>query len=126
VLFESQARAAAKIGPTAEKTATSASAEMSGGAMPSFLSRIQTVANALIKRVTGGMDRKLAIQIATEMLDPKLAAAAMEKALAREANIQGAKRVISKVTGAVPKSATSAAAVNLLRPQSPNNNAMAQ
>ena len=126
VLFESQARAASRIGPTAEKAATSASAEASGGAMPSFLSRVQTVANALMKRITTGMDRKLAIEIATEMLDPKLAADAMEKALAREAKIQGAKRVVGNVTGFVPKAVTSATAVNMLRPQSSNNNALAE
>jgi hypothetical protein len=97
-----------------------------GGAMPSLLSRIQTVANALMKRMTTGMDRKLAIEIATEMLDPKAAATAMEKALKREANIQGAKTVIGKVTGAVPNAARAAGAVNLLRPQSSNNNALAE
>ena len=94
--------------------------------MPSFLSRVQTVANAIMKRITTGMDSKLAIEIATEMLDPKAAATAMEKALAREAKIRGAKRAVGKVTGAVPKAVTSAAAVNMLRPQSSNNNALAE
>ena len=126
LLFQQQARVAGKIGPTAEKAATTASAETIGGAMPSFLSRVQTVANAIMKRITTGMDSKLAIEIATEMLDPKAAATAMEKALAREAKIQGAKRAVGKVTGFVPKAVTSAAAVNMLRPQSSNNNALAE
>jgi hypothetical protein len=126
LLFQQQARAAGKIGPTAEKTATTASTEMVGGAMPSLLSRIQTVANAIMKRMTTGMDRKLAIEIATEMLDPQAAATAMEKALKREANIQGVKKVVGKVTGAVSNAAVAAGAVNLLRPQSSNNNALSE
>ena len=94
--------------------------------MPSLLNRIQTVANAILKRLTTGMDRKLAIEIATEMLDPQAAAAAMEKALAREARIQGAKGAAKKVVGAVPKPVAAATAVNALRPPSPNNNALSE
>lgn len=125
-LFQQQARAASRIGPTAEKAATEASAETVGGAMPSLLNRIQTVANAILKRLTTGMDRKLAIEIATEMLDPQAAAAAMEKALAREARIQGAKGAVKKAVGAVPKPVAAATAVNALRPPSPNNNALSE
>ena len=52
---------------------------------PHIMSRIVTTANDIIGRLAGKMDKKLAIEIATEMLDPKLAAQALEKALARQA-----------------------------------------
>lgn len=126
LLFQQQARAANKIGPTAEKAATAASAETLGGAMPSLLSRIQTVANAILKRLTTGMDRKLAIEIATEMLDPQAAAAAMEKALAREARIQGAKGVVRRGAAIIPKGPAAATAVNALRPSQTNQNALSE
>jgi hypothetical protein len=53
--------------------------------LPNMLSRTAHVANAIYNRLQGRIDRKLAIEIATEMLDPKAAAAAIEKAAAREA-----------------------------------------
>lgn len=47
---------------------------------PNLLTPILTLANYVMKKIAGHMDRKIAIQIATEMLDPKLAADALEKA----------------------------------------------
>jgi len=52
---------------------------------PDFMSRIVTVANTISTKLQGKIDKKLALELATEMLDPKAAATAMEKALAREA-----------------------------------------
>jgi len=52
------------------------------------MSRVTAVANVILTRLQGKINQKLAIEMATEMLDPKAAAAAMEKALAREARGQ--------------------------------------
>lgn len=52
---------------------------------PDFMSRIVTVANTISTKLQGKIDKKLALELATEMLDPNAAAAAMEKALARQA-----------------------------------------
>ena len=53
--------------------------------LPNFMSRVTAVANVILTRLQGKINQKLAIEMATEMLDPKAAAAAMEKALARQA-----------------------------------------
>lgn len=90
-LFRSQTGGAATIGPKASKAASTGLP-----AMPSLLSRIQTVANTIMKRVAGQMDKKLAIQIATEMLDPKAAAAAMEAAVARGGKVKAQSAIITK------------------------------
>lgn len=56
--------------------------------LPNFMSRVTAVANVILTRLQGKINQKLAIEMATEMLDPKAAALAMEKALAREAKGQ--------------------------------------
>ena len=62
-----------------------ASRAAEGAKAPHIMSRIVTVANDILGRLAGKMDKKLAIEIATEMLDPKLAAQALEKAMKHEA-----------------------------------------
>jgi hypothetical protein len=76
-----QARAGAATAPSAFDTATAAA---SGIRPPQFLSRVAMVASDIMKRLSGKIDRKLAIQIATEMLDPQAAATALEKAMLAE------------------------------------------
>jgi hypothetical protein len=68
------AAAAPRVGQLAKQT----------GEMPQFLNRVATIANTIYNRLQGQIDRKLAIEIATEMLDPQAAAAALEKAMVRE------------------------------------------
>lgn len=114
-LFRKQTAGAATTGPVASKTASAGVP-----AIPSLLVRIQTVATALIQRTAGKMDRKLAIEIATEMLDPRAAATAMEKALSRQAKIDAARRGVAKVTGAVPPQVAAPIAINALTPRSQN------
>jgi len=72
--------------PDIEKIATQAAKEVKA---PNMLNAIVTTANSILTRVAGHMDKKLAMEIATEMLDPKLAADALEKSLAWQA--KGAK-----------------------------------
>ena len=72
------ARAGATASPDAQKLASAARESVR---TPPLLNRVATVANDIISRLQGKIDRKLAIQIATEMLDPQAAANAIEKAM---------------------------------------------
>lgn len=75
---EAQARKGTAAAPRIAQLASQA------GDMPALLNRVATIANAIYNRLQGKIDRKLAMEIAYEMIDPKLAAAALEKAMARE------------------------------------------
>lgn len=96
---------------------------------PNLLSRVVTLANEIRKRVSGAIDRKLAIEIATEMLDPKAAASALEKAMVRDFMAKETGRVAGKAAGAAGKALSStpakvgAQAQNIMT-QAENQNAM--
>jgi len=74
-----QAQKGAGASPRVKQLASSA-----GVRAPNLLNRVTAVANDIIRRLEGKIDRKIAIEIATEMLDPQAAAAALEKAMVRE------------------------------------------
>ena len=69
------------------------------GDAPAVLNRVVTIANTIFNRLQGQIDRKLAIEIATEMLDPQIAAAAIEKAMVRERRAT----TTGRVTGATAR-----------------------
>lgn len=75
--FKKQAQAGSKAGEVFPAT--------EAARLPNMMSRITSIANTIMTKLQGKIDQKLAMELATEMLDPKLAAAAMEKALARQA-----------------------------------------
>jgi hypothetical protein len=75
--FTSQATAGSKGGKAVP------AAELSKS--PAFFSRIATLTNTIIDKLQGKINEKVALELATEMLDPKLAADVLEKALARQA-----------------------------------------
>lgn len=83
-LAERQSAAARDIGPNTGAAATEA---MQGIRSPNFMSKISTVANELLRRLQGKLDRKLATEIAMEMLDPSAAADALEKAMVRQSKL---------------------------------------
>lgn len=68
-----------------------------GGKIPNPLSRVVTVANAILDRLEGKIDRKLAIEIANDMLDPKKVADVMEKGMRREVKAKKIKEVANKL-----------------------------
>jgi len=70
---------------------------------PNLLSRVVTVANEIRKRLSGAIDRKLAIEIATEMLDPKAAASALEQAMVRDFMAKTTGRIAGKAAGGAGK-----------------------
>jgi len=84
--------------PVAPKVDQLASAGANIARLPNLMNRVTALANDIMSRVAGKLDSKLAIQLATEMLDPQAAAAAIEKAMAAE----GRARTVGKVaaTGA--------------------------
>jgi hypothetical protein len=88
--------------------------------LPNFMNRIASIANEVIKKLAGKIDRKTAIEIATEMLDPATAANAMEKALANEA--AQAARKTATTTGA----AANTKVINQLAPAGATINALAE
>ena len=78
-MFEEQAAAGSKLGKI-----------IPAGAIPTaphFLSKIVTVANTIINKLQGRIDRKVATELAIEMLNPETAALSLEQALARQKSI---------------------------------------
>lgn len=112
--FKLQAREGAKAGKVVP------AAEL--GKSPAFFSKIATLANTIVNKLQGKIDKKVAIELATEMLDPRLAAAALEKAAARQAR---GERLIGSLTETpmklgVPKGVIMGT-VNALAPENQNN-----
>jgi hypothetical protein len=91
---------------------------------PNFINNVTTVANDLLRRMQGKLDQKLAIELATEMLDPAAAAAALEKALARQAKGQKMADPFAKTGKAASKVLRTPAAVNMLAPASEVQNSL--
>jgi len=81
-LAEQQARFARGAGPDVNLLGTEAIGQIRA---PNLISRVATVANDIMRRLQGKLDQKLAIELATEMLDPAAAAKALDKAIKREA-----------------------------------------
>jgi len=126
--YREQARAARPAGPSAETAGTQLLVEAAGGVtMPTLLNRVTTVANAILKRLAGKIDRKLAIEIATDMLQPETAALALEAAQRRAGAVQGATGAI-RATGAAAQRAAAPAAVvtNALAGAEARQNQLAQ
>ena len=95
---------------------------------PNVMNRAVAVANTVLRKLQGKIDKKVAIEIAIEMLDPNMAAAALEKALAYEARNNGIAQAF-KAGGAsaarVARASAFPAAVNALAPSPTNQNALA-
>jgi hypothetical protein len=97
--------------PVAPKVDQLASAAGRAARLPNLMSRVTSVANDIMSRVVGSMDSKLAIQLATEMLDPQAAAAAIEKAIAAERRGRTVGKVAEAPVRAAGKIARSPAAL---------------
>lgn len=114
-------------GPSAENAYTAQMLEMAGGVqMPSLLDRVATLANAIIRRATGKLDRKLAIELATDMLDPKRTATAIEVAQRRAANVSAGLAPARAAGRGAAKAATPAAAVGNALLNYESNNALTE
>lgn len=110
--YREQARAARPAGPSAETAGTQLLVEAAGGVtMPTLLNRVTTVANAILKRLAGKIDRKLAIEIATDMLQPETAALALETAQRRAGTVQEITGGVRRAGAAAQRAAAPAAVV---------------
>lgn len=78
------ARRGAGAGPNAVDLATSNLEREVGGKMPNMLNRGVMLANAILARLEGKINRKLAGEMAMEMLDPPKVGEALAAAKARE------------------------------------------
>lgn len=105
--FEDMAARGAQAGPNAMDVATQSIEKAGGGGkIPNPLSRVVTVANAILGRLEGKINKKLAMEIAQEMLDPTTTANALEGAMLKKAASQASTnrlnqlRIPATVTGA--------------------------
>ena len=80
---EMLAQKGAKAGPNAVDLATQNLQDAFGGKVPNILNRVALAANAIISRVEGKINKKLAAEIAAEMLNPQAVGESMAKAQAR-------------------------------------------
>jgi hypothetical protein len=122
-LAESQAGAARGAGPNVNLMGTETLGNVRA---PNFINNVTTVANDILRRLQGKLDQKLAIELAAEMLDPAAAAVALEKALARQARGEKMAEPFKKTGKAASQVLRTPAVVNMLAPQSENQNALAQ
>lgn len=83
--FEELARKGAKAGPNALDLATANLEREMGGRIPNILHRGAMLANAVIMRVEGKINKKLAAEMAIEMLNPQQVGESLAKAKARAA-----------------------------------------
>jgi hypothetical protein len=125
--YREQARAARPAGPSAERAGSQLLLEVAGGAQfPTLLNRVTTVANAIVKRLAGKIDRKLAIEIATDMLQPETAALALEAAQRRAGAVQTATGAVRAGGAAAQRAAAPAAVItNALAGAEARQNALA-
>jgi hypothetical protein len=77
-----QAKLGAEAAPKATELATTAQRALQA---PNMLNSVVVIAQNIMSRLRGKIDSTLAIQLALEMLDPKAAANALEKAMRGEA-----------------------------------------
>ena len=118
---EAQAAAARGAGPDVNLMGTEV---MGSVRAPNFINNVTTVANDLLRRMQGKLDQKLAIELAAEMLDPASAAAALEKAMARQAKGQKLADPFKKTGKAASKALRTPAAVNMLAPAAEIQNSL--
>jgi len=118
---EAQAAAARGAGPNVNLMGTEV---MGNVRAPNFINNVTTVANDLLRRMQGKLDQKLAIELATEMLDPSAAAKSLEKALARQAKGEKLADPFKKAGKVTSKALRTPAAVNMLAPAYEVQNSM--
>jgi hypothetical protein len=94
-----------------------------GVQIPNLMNRVVAVANEIIRRLKGGVNEKVAIEIATEMLDPKAASTALSKAMERQAKGEKLANPF-KNANIKPDIARNLGVVNALSPE--NQNALAE
>jgi hypothetical protein len=98
-----------------------------------LLNRVYSVANLIMAKLQGRVTEKIAIEMATEMLDPAMAAKSLEKALAHQKRSEALAKPIKEIGTAAANITSSQPAVAagqltnaLSKGQQPNQNALAR
>ena len=124
--YRTQARAARPAGPSAETAATQTMIEAAGGVtMPTLLNRFATIANAVMKRLAGKIDRKLAMEIASDLLQPETAALALEVAQRRAERVRGATETARAIGAGAQRGVTPATVITNALAEGERRNALA-
>lgn len=125
--FQEQAAAARRAGPQATQAGTSVLMEAAGGvAAPNYLNSVITTANALLRRLAGKIDRKVALEIATDMLSPEQTAVALEQAMRRSGRVSSFGEPIRQAGRGAARIATPAAVGANALTDTENRNALRQ
>jgi hypothetical protein len=117
--FERLASAGRKSGKDVSQIATQVGKESGVAPTSAFLSMPITIYNAVVKRLLGVVDDKLAMELAREMLSPAVTAESIQKAMARQAEQQATNQLARQIA---PRAAAAAAQM----PASENQNALAR
>jgi hypothetical protein len=117
--FERLASAGRKSGKDVSQIATQVGKESGVAPTSAFLSMPITIYNAVVKRLLGVVDDKLAMELAREMLSPAVTAESIQRAMARQAEQQVTNQLARQI-------APRAAAATAQMPASENQNALAQ
>ena len=96
--FETMAVKGGKAAPNAIELASGSMEREAGGKLPNLLHRGAMVANAIITRLEGKVNKKLASEMAMEMLNPPAVAESMVQAQAREIKNKGLAKLIQQYT----------------------------
>lgn len=95
---ELMAQKGATAGPSAMDAMSSSIQQVSGGkTIPNPLSRVVTIANAIINRLEGKINKKLALELAQEMLNPQATGASLEQAMLADVKTKARANAINKL-----------------------------
>lgn len=86
-----------RAAPSAIDLATQSMERQAGGKLPNLLNRTAMIANAIVMRLEGKINRKLAAELAAEMLDPSGVATSMAKEKAHQLRNQNIADAVSKL-----------------------------
>lgn len=122
-----QATAARQTGPAATRAGSELlEAAFGGVAAPNVLNAVITATNAILRRLGAKIDRKVALEIATEMLDPQQAAAALEQAQRRASAVEAVGRGVRAAGGATGRALTPISTIQNRLVEGQNQNALAR
>lgn len=122
-----QAAAARQTGPGATRAGSELmEAALGGVAAPNVLNAVITATNAILRRLGAKIDRKVALEIATEMLDPQQAALALEQAQRRTTKVGRVERGIRATGQVVGETLTPISTIQNRLAEGENRNALAR
>lgn len=123
---EEQANKLARQARTGVPNIEAVVTEATGAPRLNFLNRVATIANTIMSKLEGQINRELAIKIATDLMDPQATANALERAMRREmkqARIVAAARAPFSATAEVLRNPASRIIPQMTNAMAPDENA---